>query len=96
MTIKLVFGILFFIIGMTGVGLGNFALHSMVECINRTRPANAQISQFAWWAEKIFRVIDEYKRLDSSSRFYWYFQVAIALLLAGFVGLVASAIARLG
>jgi len=89
-------GIISFCVMMTGVALGNFAMYFMVECINRTRTVETEVSQFWWWPGKLQQVLLEYRKLFPAGKFHVYFRVAIALLFGGFVGLAVCIMLRFG
>jgi len=96
MTARLIVGVISFFVMMTGVALGNIAIYSMVECINRTRTVGTEVSQFWWWPGKLQQVLLEYKTLFPAGKFHMYFRVAIALLFGGLVGLAVCIMVRFG
>lgn len=86
MSTRLIAGIVFFCIAMTGLFLANLFLTMMIGEINRKRQDGSVVSYFGFTFPKMLRIFGEYRRSFPNGHIHAFALAAFASAIVGLVG----------
>ena len=95
MSTRVIIGIIFFCVAMTGIFLGNIFTMMMIGEINRKRQEGNLISYFGFTPLKSVQILREYRSSYPDGKLHIYSLAAVALMIIGMIG-VAVCIGIIG
>ena len=87
MNIRMLVGLTFFAIAMTGIALGNFFWFRMISEVNRGRSHDGQFSHLGSNIIKNTDVLAAYRKAYPNGRTHIHAACSIGMAVAGFVAL---------